>query len=251
MEKDDRETESLVYASIGPIAAIALGIALIPLRGLTPASNFAFAFISLTIVVAEFGGRWAALATAICSAVSLNFFLTEPYLRLTIHSVHDVVAFAGLAVCGLIAAALGAHRAGRVASARAVRRQLDLLQEAVRELDPATALEAQLTRVLRSAREVFSLAAAVVRDEHGEVLASCAPLDAQRPAPASRIDLEAGGRAVGSLDVWEGGGAPMSAEARRTLTAIARLMALVLAGFRPGPAGGADGVRQAQAAPRQ
>jgi len=64
--------------------AILLGAALVPLRGYTTASNFAFAFVALTIVVAEMGGRGAAVATALCSGLSLDFFLTETYMKLTI-----------------------------------------------------------------------------------------------------------------------------------------------------------------------
>ena len=40
-------------------------------------------FVAFVIVVAEFGGRTAALAAAVVSAMSLNFFLTEPYLTLS------------------------------------------------------------------------------------------------------------------------------------------------------------------------
>ena len=61
-----------------------------PLRTYTTASNFAFVFVALTIVVAEMGGRAAAVVTALVSALSLDFFLTQPYMRLTIHEKHDV-----------------------------------------------------------------------------------------------------------------------------------------------------------------
>jgi K+-sensing histidine kinase KdpD len=100
----------MAYLAIGPLVAIFLGVALIPLRGTVIPSNFTFPFIILTIVVAEFGGRPAAVATALVSALSLDFFLTEPYLRLTIQGKHDITAFLGLAACGLVAAALGARR---------------------------------------------------------------------------------------------------------------------------------------------
>ena len=43
-------------------------------------------------------------------ALSLDFFLTRPYLRLAIEDKHDVIAFAGLAVCGLIVASLARDR---------------------------------------------------------------------------------------------------------------------------------------------
>jgi K+-sensing histidine kinase KdpD len=104
------DADRLIYLAAGPLVAILLGVALIPLREVVIASNFTFPFIILTIVVSEFGGRPAAVTTALVSALSLDFFLTKPYLRLTIQGKHDVTAFVGLAACGLVAAALGAHR---------------------------------------------------------------------------------------------------------------------------------------------
>jgi K+-sensing histidine kinase KdpD len=99
-----------IYTAMGPLAAILLGFALMPLRESVIASNFTFAFIMLNILVAEFGGRRAALATAVVSALSLDFFLTKPYLRLTIQGKHDITAFLGLAACGLLAATLASRR---------------------------------------------------------------------------------------------------------------------------------------------
>jgi len=64
------------------------------------ASNLAFVFLAFTIVVAELAGRTPALVTALVSAMSLNFFLTEPYLTLAITKVDDVVAFFALAAAG-------------------------------------------------------------------------------------------------------------------------------------------------------
>src|SRR5262245_19125485 len=107
--KDD---ERLIYSAIGPLAAILLGFALMPLRESVIASNLTFPFIILTIVVSEFGGRPAALATALVSALSLESCLPKPSMRLTIAGKHDVAAFIGLAACGLVAAALGARRTG-------------------------------------------------------------------------------------------------------------------------------------------
>jgi two-component system sensor histidine kinase KdpD len=104
------EDDDLFYLSAGPLAAIVIGMGLVPLRGFTVASNFTFVFVVLTIVVAEFGGRRAALATAVVSTLSLDFFLTEPYLRLEIEGKHDLIAFFGLAGCGLLAASLASRR---------------------------------------------------------------------------------------------------------------------------------------------
>ena len=106
--KDD--ADRTIYLAMGPIAAILLGFALMPLRDAVIASNFTFPFIILTILVAEFGGRPAAIATALASTLSLDFFLTKPYMRLTIQGKHDITAFLGLAARGLVTAALASRR---------------------------------------------------------------------------------------------------------------------------------------------
>jgi len=50
----DADERSGIWIPAGIVGAIALGIALVPLRTLTSASNLAFAFVAFTIVVAEF-----------------------------------------------------------------------------------------------------------------------------------------------------------------------------------------------------
>jgi K+-sensing histidine kinase KdpD len=131
---DDKE---LIYLGAGPIAAVLLGMALVPLRGFTTASNFTFLFLALTILVGEFGGRTAALVTAVAAALSLDFFLTEPYMRLSIASKHDVIACIGLAGCGILAASLAAGRRALPTRPRPSSRQLDQLESAAAELERA------------------------------------------------------------------------------------------------------------------
>ena len=104
------DADRLFYLGAGPLAALMLGVALIPARGLTTASNFTFLFLALVIVAAEFGGRWPAVTTAVASALSLDFFLTEPYMHLAIHDKHDIIATLGLAGCGLLVASLASSR---------------------------------------------------------------------------------------------------------------------------------------------
>jgi hypothetical protein len=118
-------SESGLWAAVGVLGAIGLGIALIPLQAVTSASNLAFAFLVLTVVIAEIGGRTAALATAVVGALGLNFFLTAPYLTLSIDRPDDIVAFSALAVSGLVAAAFGRRRARSAEQAESTRRDLD------------------------------------------------------------------------------------------------------------------------------
>src|SRR5712691_12701510 len=129
-----REGGSLVWLVAGGVGSMALGIALIPLRTLTAASNLAFVFLAFTIVVAELGGRQAALVTAVVSAMSLNFFLTEPYLTLTISRPDDVIAFLALAACGLIAAAFGTRRERWAEVAGRAGKELAVLSRFVEQL---------------------------------------------------------------------------------------------------------------------
>jgi K+-sensing histidine kinase KdpD len=237
--------------SLGAIGAVLLGMALTPLRGLTPAANFTFVFMALTIVVAEVGGRRAAVVTALSSALSLDFFLTEPYLKLTIAGKDDVVAFVGLTACGLVAAAFGATHERHEARSR----YLDLLEGALAQTEAAAVDAPAIGRALDSARSLLPVAALAVRDADGDLIA--ATTGARRPATVvslsadtllptghwaqqaagpsgslppdgARLALFAGSRSVGFLEIW-GDGSPADATERRVLSCFARALAADLA----------------------
>jgi hypothetical protein len=231
----------------GPLAAILLGFALIPLREVTPAANLAFAFMALVIVTAELGGRAAAVATALTSALSLDFFLTRPYLRLAIEDHNDIATFVGLAVCGLVAARLGSYRREQVTVLGALRSHRQLLRQLLESSDGGPGLAAALGACLRA----LPLAGAVIRDPAGRLVASAQPSDAERPAPAevlqpgslllgdhgdcsplpaegARISLTAGQEPTGWLDIW-GDGQPADAQARGLLSDFARLVSVLRA----------------------
>lgn len=247
--------ETMFYLPGGPLAAIALGMILFPVRGVTNAANFTFLFLALIIVMAELGGRAAAIATAAVSALSLDFFLTEPYLSLRIEGRHDLIAFLGLMLCGLVAAEMGARSRERQQRLCAARARLDLLHAALAEagapLD-AGAVEA----LLRTVREETPITGAVLRNAAGAVVAAVPGEHASRPSPATtipadrlpagtlegsadpgpplppdgvRLSLVTGGRQVGWLDLW-GDGQPAGFEVRRVLADLGRALAWHLAG---------------------
>ncbi len=249
-----KNSENLIIIAFGPLAAILLGMVLVPFRNVTSASNMTFLFLILTILIAEYGGRWAAFATALSSAVSLDFFLTEPYLRLAIKGIHDIIAFAGLTVCGLMVAAFSSRRGKDESELSSLHGQLDLLHAAASNLTSAARLEAQLGKVLDALRSCFPLRAAAIRDESNKVLAAFAARSAATPVPAQvlspqtlvlngtvtegrqavpfpseggRVILVGGGRHIGWMDLW-GNGAPATVEMRRTLSDAALLIACLL-----------------------
>jgi uncharacterized protein DUF4118 len=250
------EDESLIYLAGGGIAAIFLGMALIPLRDYTSASNFAFPFMALTIAVAEFGGRRAAVVTALTSALSWDFFLTQPYLRLTIAGKHDIIAFVGLAVCGLIAAAFGTRRRRKSADLGAARSHLNLVHATLQRMESPDPVEQVLQRILDDTRAALPLAALAARDARGQLLALSGPNPdraiphqvlrsgtllpddiAERilppggmpfPEQGARLQIVVGGRPVGWLELWGSGGSA-DAAARSALSDAARLLGVLLA----------------------
>jgi hypothetical protein len=245
--------DQLVYVGAGPLLAVLLGFALIPFRESTTASNLSFAFVVLTVVVSAFGGRAAGVATALVSSLSMDFFLTRPYLSLRMHESHDVVAFLGLTACGLVAASLGS--AQRIASLRELRSHAALLERTLAELEGAGPLDVELGRALERARQVLPVRALVLRDLSDRVVAAAPPRAGTEAVPGqivepatllprgeqeerlrgapplppdgARLALTTKHRHVAWLDLW-GDGAPGTAAARAALTAVARIAAVMV-----------------------
>jgi len=245
-----RADDIRVWMVTGALGSMALAIALIPLRPVVAASNLAFVFMALTIIVAELGGRGPALVTALVSAMSLNFFLTEPYLTLAISKTDDVIAFFALAACGLIAAAFGRRRERLSEVVGRADRELAVLARLVERARGGRPLDGRLQEL----RAEFDLGGLVLRDESGSVLVAVPPEAGSRPAPrltlspdtlfaiddaSPRIGVkglrlpEGGGRltlqtARGpvSLDLWEGNDQGFGRDESRTLAIAASILGL-------------------------
>jgi len=245
-----RTDDIRVWIVTGALGSMALAIALIPLRTLVAASNLAFVFMAFTIIVAELGGRGPALVTALVSAMSLNFFLTEPYLTLSITKREDVIAFFALAACGLIAAAFGRRRERLSEAVGRADRELAILNRLVERARSGRPLDGQL----QDLRTEFDLGGLVLREASGRVLAA-APSDAgSRPTPrlalssdtlfavddvsprigAKGLRLPEGGgrltlqtaRGAVSLDLWEGDDQGFGQDESRTLAVAVSILGL-------------------------
>jgi hypothetical protein len=246
--------DDLVYLGAGPLLAILIGFALTPLRETIGAASLSFAFVVLTVAISAFGGRGAGVATALASSLSLDFFLTRPYLSLRIQENHDLIAFAGLTACGLVAASLGSPQ--RIASLRELRAQAGLLDRTLADLEGAGPLEVEIRAVLDRSREILPVRTLVVRDLADVVVAASPPgagverishdvlepdnlLPRGRarerprgapplPAKGARLAIVTRHRQVGWLDL-QGDGAPATVASRRTLTGVARILGVMLA----------------------
>jgi hypothetical protein len=246
----NRTDDARVWMVTGALGSMALAVVLIPLRGRVSASNLAFVFMAFTIIVAELGGRGAALVTALIAAMSLNFFLTEPYLTLAISKTDDVIAFGALAICGLIAAAFGRRRERLSDVAGRADREMTTLARFAERSRSGRAVDG----LLQDLRAEFDLGGLVLRDEAGRVLAAVPPDAGARPAPRMALDgatlfavgdesprfgvkglrlPEGGGRltlqtARGpvSLDLWEGNDQGFGRDESRTLAIAASILGL-------------------------
>jgi hypothetical protein len=170
----------MVSTVVGVFGALGLGVLLTLLRDMTSPSNLAFAFVILTILTAEFGGHVAAIATAVVSAMSLNFFLTEPYLTLRIDKTDDLIAFVAMLLSGVLAAAFGLRRARWAAAATRSGAHLDALHTLAREIDAGAPLPGILDRL----RRTLPVGRLVVRDADDRILAA-SPSDSPTPPPPS------------------------------------------------------------------
>ncbi len=87
---------------IGGIGPIVVAGALVALRNEVDNANLALALVVVVVVAAAAGGRGAGVLAAIVAAVSYDFFLTRPYLSLSIKSADDVETTIFLLVIGLL-----------------------------------------------------------------------------------------------------------------------------------------------------
>jgi K+-sensing histidine kinase KdpD len=249
MKKNQADT--FVWMIIGALGAVLLGAVLIPLRQITSASNLAFAFLIFTIIVAELGGRGAALLTALLSAISLNFFLTQPYLTLTIHHRDDIIAFFALVLAGLIAAAFGKKREQWSETAERATEKLDYLTELINQLRKEKPLE----EILEKMQQIFGIGMVVLRDEKQNIVAAVPP-GSSPSIPKTDLNIislfpsgetthryggkgfrlpEGGGRlnfktdrGSFTFDLWEGDPQGLDIEMGRTLAIAALILVLHL-----------------------
>jgi K+-sensing histidine kinase KdpD len=129
--REPDEGSDAIGLAIGVLGALALSVAMLPLRDHLHNDNFALALVVPVLIAAVFGGRRAGAASAIVAALCFDFFFTRPYLSLRIASGNDVASFVVLLVVALIAAEVGirARRGGN--SARDSRLDFDRLYRVI------------------------------------------------------------------------------------------------------------------------
>jgi hypothetical protein len=102
--RDARTSVGYVIAGIGPIAVAGL---LTLVRDDVDNANLALVMVLLVVTAGAVGGRGPGLFAAVITTLSYDFFLTKPYLSLTIDGADDIETTIILLVIGLIVGQIG------------------------------------------------------------------------------------------------------------------------------------------------
>jgi K+-sensing histidine kinase KdpD len=150
-----RDGEWLAAGAIGALVAIGASLALVPLRDVIDNANVALSMVLVVVVCGYFGGRVAGVGAAVGATLGFDFFHTQPYLHLRIHSSDDVVTTVLLLVIGLVVGQLAVRARRHEQRAEAGHTEVDrvwrVAELAARDADPRdieTAVRAELLSLL-------------------------------------------------------------------------------------------------------
>jgi Domain of unknown function (DUF4118) len=235
-----------VGAAVGALGALVITGALVPFRDHLPNADMALALVIPVLLAAIVGGRIAGAATAVVSALTFDFFFTQPYLSLRIASKDDVATFVVLLIVAMVAAEVGIRgRRGGVA-ARESRSELDRLLR-VAEL---SARGADVDDVVMSARAeligLFGLDECVYQAERSGPelprLGNRGALEGARlvswgdfllPTGGVEVPVMGRGQELGRLVLYAAEATRASIEKRLVAVAIADELGLTLASGTP------------------
>ena len=127
MPREPEHGSDVIGITIGVFGALALSVAMLPLRGHLHNDNMALALVVPVLIAAVVGGRIAAVIAAVSAALCFDFFFTLPYLSLRIAGSNDLTSFFVLLVVALIAAEVGIRARRGSRAAREARSDLDRL----------------------------------------------------------------------------------------------------------------------------
>ncbi len=233
-------------AAVGAASALAIAGMLVPLRDHLPNADMALALVIPVLLAGLVGGRIAGATTAVVSAMTFDFFFTQPYLSLRISSKDDVWTFLFLLVVAMVAAEVGIRGRRGGAAARESRSELERLLR-VAEL---SARGAEVGDVVMSARAeligLFDLEECVYQAERsgpelprlgnrgaleGAKLVSWG--DFLLPTGGVEVPVMGRGRELGRLVLYAGEATRASLEKRLVAVAIADELGLTLATASP------------------
>jgi K+-sensing histidine kinase KdpD len=129
--REPEDGSDVIGLAVGVLGALALSIAMIPLRDHLHNDNMALALVVPVLIGGVIGGRRAGALSAAAAALCFDFFFTQPYLSLRIASSNDIASAVVLLVVALISAEVGIRARRGSHSARDSRADLDRLYRVI------------------------------------------------------------------------------------------------------------------------
>ena len=151
---------------VGGPAAAALALAVGLAAGLN-STGAAAVFVLAVIAAALVSGRGGSLAAAAGCFLALNSFFTPPARTFAVEKAEDLVALGVFLVVSLVVSRLFSDLVAERLRAEQRERELGRLYEVAQSLLSSAPLEQTLGEIAASLVEVFGLAGAQIRVEHG------------------------------------------------------------------------------------
>jgi hypothetical protein len=142
------ELDPRVGAALGGLSAIVLAAALVPFREELAGEALALVLVLPVLLGAVTGGRLGGAVAAVCATVGFDFFLTQPYLSMTISSADDVETAVLLLIVALVVGTVAAG--GQRAATRAEAGQAEL--ESIHRVAEVVASDAPRAEIIHTAR---------------------------------------------------------------------------------------------------
>lgn len=109
MRRDEDDGHRSVGVVLGGLGAIAVSIALVPMRDRIDNANLALILVFVVVCAAIVGGRTAGAVAAIAATLSFDFFLTQPFMSMRIDSADDIETALILLAVGLVVGEVGSR----------------------------------------------------------------------------------------------------------------------------------------------
>jgi len=237
------------------VAPILTSLVLISWRGRLDTADNALFLVVVIVAVASTGHRVAALVSAVCAALSFDYFLTRPYYSFRITGHQDLITELLLLVVGLAVGELAAR--GRSHRRRAVEgwETVALLHSVTELVATGRAPQEVVNSASADLQRLLSLRhCSFTRQDPGNLSARVTPEGAVVVAgqtwgthdlglPSSGVDLpvRAQGWVLGHFILSPTPGQPVEGQQLMTAVAVADLVGAVLLADDPDPGSGGRG----------
>jgi two-component system, OmpR family, sensor histidine kinase KdpD len=213
-----RSPADLAVGVLLSVAAVAVVTAVIQLiKPYVPVLSLGVLYVFAVLPIAVVYGLGFALAVSVASMLAFNWFHLPPVHTFTLADSENWFALAVYFATAVVVSELAARARRRAAAAEQRERESALLAELATELLRGREVGEELEEIASGAAGVLGVASAEI-----ELGAAKRP-----PAGAVPLQLEAAGRAVGTLYTPEGADPNVAAQ-RRFLPALAALLAVAV-----------------------